>query len=449
MTATATLSRPVPTWVYQLLEDQESEYFAVTGGLGSGKTTGGTIAFLKAVLNNPTVLQWWAVALTHTKADDTLLPSFIFVLTELFQLKPDDHFKILREKPIKIKIPSTGQTIALHSGDRPENMVGTNIGGYFITEAGLQKRAVWENCTARARDKRANKIIRILEGTPEGDNYFREQFDIDKIDREKKYRRFILHTDDNLHNLASSYIEQLERVYDQTRLKSYRWGLFTSFNTGDVFENYVESRNVAEVEADPFLPIDLCFDFNYTPLTWSAWQNQIFVEKGIRVKKECCVNESSLDCTGLMQAAIEFGLKFPPAKFKNTPIYVYGDRTGHARSHKTDGTDYSNLKKYLSETYSNVTIKAAREVTPIRASVDVMNRMFLYERMVIATDCKNMRAGLRGCKWAAGKADIDKPQGETHTHHPDGARYRNYAKYKDTDFSNVDNINKALGANWV
>jgi hypothetical protein len=439
----------VADWVCDLI-NEPYDYYAITGGLGSAKTTGCAVAMLYTIINNPKVPLWWAVALTHTRADDTLLPAYVFALVDIFGLKNDLHFKIVRSKPIEIRFKHSGQVLALHSGDRPENMVGTNIGGYHISEAGSQKREVWEKCTARARDKRASRILRILEGTPEGDGYYREEFDIDRVDKEKSYRRFTLHTDDNIHNLADNYIQQLERVYDATRLKSYRFGLFTSFNTGDVFENYLESRNVAKenIRPDPNLPIDLCFDFNRTPMTWSAWQNMPFANGSQRIRKEVCVQESSLDHSGLMKSAIDFGLKFDPKVYRNTPINIYGDRTGHAGSHKVEGTDFTNLKKYLDESFSNVTIRAAREVTPIRASVDVMNRMFLYDRAIISPNCVHMRSGLRGCKWIDGKAQIDKPSGDKVTHLPDGARYRFYAKYRNTDFSNVDNINQAMGMNW-
>lgn len=158
-----------------------------------------------------------------------------------FGMQPNVHYTIKRTKPIEITFHATGQTMVLHSADRPELIVGTNIGGFLITEAGQIKREVFENCVARARDKKAERTIGILEGTPEGDGWFMDDFDFLGQHPEHPWRRFLLHTDDNIANLREGYIEALCRVHSPTKLKSYRFGEFASFRTGDVFDRYFES----------------------------------------------------------------------------------------------------------------------------------------------------------------------------------------------------------------
>jgi hypothetical protein len=130
--------------------------------------------------------------------------------------------------------------------------------------------------------------------------------------------------------------------------------------------------------------------------------------------------------------------------FVTSQIRVFGDRTGYAASHKVRGSDYDNLKKYLKEIFPNVTINAAREVTPIRASVDVCNKLFLYERLQINPSCRNVRRSFSNCTWKPGTDDIAKPAGETHTHHSDGARYRIYQLYKDFDFNDIYNSSEKI-----
>lgn len=441
-----THSQKIPFWVKALASDSFHDVHAITGGLGSGKTTGSAIAFVYNILNNPTVPLWWSIAPTYTKVDDTLIPVVVDALRRWFDMLPDRDYTLLRSKPPKIKFHQTNQTITMHSGDRPELMVGATIGGYWITEAGLCKREVWEGAGDRARDVRAKKIVGILEGTPEGDNYYMHEFNFEKSNAEKKYRRFKLHTDDNKENLDPGYIERLARRYEYApeKLKSYRYGEFVFFNVGDCYSQFVESRNVAEVKPDPMLPIDLCYDFNHTPLCWTAWQKQTVDMGYYRFQREVCVNEASLNMHNLFESAVEFSMMHPPETYHKTPIRLWGDRSGYAKSHKAD-KDFDVLAKYLRDCYQNVTIEAPREVTPVRASVEVFNKMFLYERAVIGSHCKNLRNSFAKCKWK--NNDIEKTTGETHTHHQESARSRIFKLYRDTDFNNFSSI-KITGGNW-
>lgn len=448
-TETRSTQIAVPSWVYQILNDKDHERFAITGGLGSGKSANATVAFLLTILSKPTVEQWWDIVPTYPKVEDSLLPTYAFAFERLGML-PGVDYRIVRSKPTVIHLVRTKQHIRCISGDRPELMVSANIGGYIIREAGLMKAEVFENAEARTRDRKVGRTIGIVEGTPEGDGYYKDNFNIDKTDPKRKLRRFILHTADNAANLVDGYVERLHRTFEHNpaKVRSYLYGEFSSFRSGDVFAQFVESRNVIDdIRADPNIPISLCFDFNATPLTWTAWQMQTYRTKVLHRKREIALAESSLKCTDLLGAAIEFGLAFPPEIYGNTPIEIWGDRTGHAKSHKASGTDFSNLQNYLQESYRYVTVKASRKVTPIRASVDVVNRLLLYELVLICESCKNLRRSLNNTRWAQGKDDLEKKQGETHTHHGDGCRYRIWDLYKDADVDDITRGRGITGAN--
>jgi phage terminase large subunit len=135
------LAKQIPWWVGETIQDTSTSAFFVTGGQGSGKSHGSAIAFLANVLLNPAVPQWWAVAPTYTQAENTLLPLCVKVLADWFGMTIGNGYTVTRQKPYVLKFPS-GQTIYFHSGDRPENMVSATIGGFWITEAGIQKREV-------------------------------------------------------------------------------------------------------------------------------------------------------------------------------------------------------------------------------------------------------------------------------------------------------------------
>jgi len=432
-------------WVGQLTTDRAYDTYAITGGLGSGKTTGVGVAFFARVLTNPKVKQFWVVAPTYAKVDDTMLPTACFVLSNWFGLKLDKHFKIRKTKPACLTILATGQEIYFHSGDRPYAMVSATIGGYWISEPGIQTRAVFEKCVDRARDKKIDKVFGFIEGTPEGSNWYSDEFNIEGTDEDKSYRRFIIKTYDNIKNLADGYIERLKRTYSYSPAKilSYLYGQFANFTTGNVFAQYNESKNVLneDYEPSPMRCVDLCFDFNATPLCWSCWQTTKVFIAGNAVFQDVCFMENDLNCSNLKDAVVDFAahLLAYNKQFKYSEIRVFGDRTGHAASHKIRGSDFDNIRKYLNEIFPNVTIKAARELTPIRASVDVCNKLFLYERLQINSVCKNVRRSFSNSAWKPGTDDIEKKQGETITHHADGARYRIYQLYKDFDFNDIYN----------
>lgn len=424
-------------WVHELCVSKDYAYFAITGGLGSGKTTGTCVAFFYRILSNPKVKQFWIVAPTYQKIDDTVVPTCHSVLQNAYGMQPDKDYHILNSKPGRIVLTRTDQTIYLLSGERPEFMTSATIGAFWITEPGIQDRVVFEKCVDRNRDKEMDHCVGFLEGTPEGANWYMEEFNIDKRDKEKSYRRLKIHTDDNAANLATGYIKRLERnyAYNPQKLASYLWGEFTNFTTGNVFAQYVESRNVPlePYQLDRFFPLDLCYDFNATPLCWSAWQTQYQMIDGFRRPIDVCLFESSLEVSNLYDSAKEAALKIlvETNGAKYIQIKIYGDRTGHSRSHKARGTDFENLQSYLKELFPQVTIEAARELTPIRASVDCVNKLLLYERIKINPQCANVRRSLSSCCWKVGHDDIEKPQGETHTHHADGLRYRIWQKYAD------------------
>jgi hypothetical protein len=429
----------VPSWVSMLLSDKFHTRFVITAGVGAGKSSGAALCLLINALQNPKEKEWWIVAPTHSRIDDSILPIVIWAFEMLGFVEGRDY-RVYHSKPKYILFFRAEQHFRFVSGDRPETIVSATIGGYWISEPGIMKRQVYEEIEKRIRSKRVSRTLGIIEGTPEGDNWYRDDFDIIKTDPRRKLRRFILETYDNAHNLDEDYISRLFKVFEgqPAKIESYIYGRFASFNTGDVFAEFIESRNVIpQQQADPTKPISLCFDFNATPLTWSAWQIQPY-RIGHQTKlREICIAESSLSMSNLKDSALEIGLAFPPETFRNTRFEIWGDRTGHAKSHKAHGTDYTNLQKYLTEFYPNIEIKARREVTPIRASVDVVNRLFMYELALICENCKNVRRSLSATKWAQGKSDIEKTAGETHTHHGDGIRYRLYPLYKDVDINNL------------
>jgi hypothetical protein len=150
-----------------------------------------------------------------------------------------------------------------------------------------------------------------------------------------------------------------------------------------------------------------------------------FEELGVRTNRWIAVEESDGTGDNLKQTVIrDFAVKHPVSRFRETTIRVFGDRSGHAGSHKMEGSDFDLIKQTLNELgYKNVIIEAWRGVVPEAESADALNRLFYDDLLLINERCTNFRKSLQATTWKPGTRKIDKPSGEKHTHWSDGAKY--------------------------
>lgn len=426
-----TARKIIPSWVYEICNDKRGiKIFFITGGLGSGKTTNSTIAFIYKILSNPTVEQWWDVAPYYTQADNTLVPTYFFVLREFFGMQEHKDFKLIRSRPNFILLKKTKQKIYFHSGDRPERMVAATIGGYRITEAGIQKPEVFDACTARARDKKTDSIVGLIEGTPEGDNWFREVADFDRINYEKKHRRFILSTQDNAQNLSEDYIDNLLSIYASRpeKIKSYVFGEFASFNRGTAYWDFYESQHVSYNEQpDPNKPIVISWDFNVSPLSWVALQKQnFFATRNLtKLERVVALAESTGESRGLISACAEFVAWLEPdnTPYKHTPILIDGGHDGHNGSIHSTTSAFTTIKETLQKYFSNVKIIAKRSAPRIQARLERVNILFAYKRYLVSSNCPKLINAYNTTSLKPGTWDLAKGTTTDTTHYSDAGDY--------------------------
>lgn len=433
----------IPWWVWEFCQDTTYDrVFFVPGGLFAGKTYGAAIKFLHMLTVNPESKNFWAVAPTHTKCWDILLPTLQEVAERHYGWLPGHHYDVLKQPPIRIRFPGE-RYITLHSGDRPHLMVGSNIAGWWLTEPGLQKREVFDKLNTRARCPRANCIQGICEGTPEGmphwfeevANEDRENYDKDGIDHLQNFRTQRVETADNPVD-TEAYIAKVERIYSYDRLKliSYRDGRFTAFKQGTAYE-FIQSRDIVlDVELSAHAPIILCFDFNHHPLAWTVLQKQSCEDRHRRYHRWVVLEEASGDETFLKDAVAEFIAKVPYRKYQNTPIYLYGDNSGWSGSHKSRDSDYDAIAKWLRPYYRKVEIHASRNNPRIRTTVEHVNKLLNYRYLAVAAWCRNTVTSFNMTSWKEGKYELDKPAGEVITHWSDSIRPAMYQITKHLNF---------------
>jgi hypothetical protein len=454
----------IPSWLWDAIDDRTKDrVHVVTGGLGSGKTTGACIWKLQRAIDNAACRLSWMVAPTYGKANDILLPSFQDIARDYYGLAQGYDYKIVKDKPIRIEfrhlpqVGDTGHQIHIHSGSRADLMVGTNISDYYITEAAFMKREAFEKCQNRARDPKAASIQGLLECTAEWVDWFVELANFEGINEARNMRRFICHTLNNRFIDSKAYCEKIDNTYgyDPVRALCYKDGRFRPFVHGTAYWEFVPSRNIPlvseGVKPSPYLPIVMSWDFGVSPLPWVAIQKQPHEKRGRQYRRIVVVDEGSGDARGVLDGCAEFVRAFPPDKFGGTRIEIDGGHDGYHGSHLTPTCAFSQIRDCLKRYYSNVAIVASKSAPQVEESLNRTNALFAYELCVVLSGCKNTIRGLEQSSLKPGTWDFEKPTGKDTagrskdpTHFPDALRAALFRMTDGLDIVNPDK-EKVLG----
>lgn len=432
-------------WVGEAIEDRISSVIACTAGLGSGKTHGGIQWHDDRVRQNKESNFSAIMEPTYQKVMDTAIPTYQKVLQELGRSE-GRHYKIIKSPHPKLVYLDQPIHHEVHflSAENPDRIAGVEYSHALEDEAGVNDVKSRQNLRTRLfRDPKAVAPQFMVIGAPQGINAFADEFDSETLEgwntthsrdhfKDEMHdgilirkRRFIIHTDDNPFK-NPIYIAQLMSTYgyNPMLIQSYRFGRFCPLSERAAFSNYMPQKHDIEgFEPDPYLDIILKWDFNFNPLAWVASQGFVR-DYPQRHKTYVALHEANEGAHNLDDACVEFAFKFPPERFRETPIYVYGDRSGHSDSHKINGSDFDNVKQYLNNLgFRHVFIKATKSVVPEAASVEALNKMFFNGSYLVHKRCKMLRRGLLATQWQDRARKLEKPDGETHTHHPDAVKY--------------------------
>lgn len=442
-------------WVGEAIADAETAVFAVTAGMGSGKTHGLAQWHHERVQRNCNSNFSAFIEPTYQKIHDTAIPKYKKVLAQ-FGLRQNQDFMVVKSHYPKIIYKNLAVEHEVHfiSGENPDTIAGVEYSHASEDESGIIDAEVSRNVQSRLRDPAATVRQFFRGGAPQGINDFAAEFDSETlpgwhtseyrdhwIEQEiegvlVRKRRFIVWTDDNLRYLPPGYVQRnivAPYGHNPNLIKSYRYGQFCPLVEGSAYSNYFPQKHDCEDrEADPYREIELCLDFNKSPLAWVAAQCLPFDEGRRRIFRYVAIHEANEGHEHLDDAAVEFADKFPVSIYGNTLIALYGDRSGHSGSHKVRGSDFENFKKYLEELgFKNVVIRAMRQVAPEAASVDAVQRLLSKGLFYICKRCHMLKVSLMRTSWKKGVRKLDKPSGETWTHHGDAFKYFAYQEARD------------------
>lgn len=433
-------------WFKDLYTPENAKKFStvvLTAGLGSGKTHGGCQNHIFLNQLNKKAKYSFAIMPVYRLIENALIPTFRKVL-QSFGYVEDYHYKIVKSPYHKI-VFANEQEIHMLSATRSDLLVATEYSHGTISEVGSIKEDVYKLADTRIRDTDSIYRWLFLEGVPQGLNWYADYFDSytqsgwerycerTAYNEDLKAFHIRLTTYDNQDFLPDDYIEKIFRLYkgQHAYIDSWIYGFFRELVSGNVYTAYNPNiHDLESVKVSPYKPIDITFDFNANPMSWVAIQENVFEEYDARVRRDVCIAEISDNITKLKEACIDFALQFNPDEFGDTKINVYGDMSGHAESHKVEGSDYDRIKKHLNDLgFKNVEVHALRSNPAEHKSIGALNDRFDEDSLLILSSLNKLKRSLVGTVYKEGTKKIYKPTGETITHMGDALKYHAWAKY--------------------
>lgn len=427
-------------WVQQAIDDTETEVFCIHAGLGSGKTHGTCDWHLdRSILNSECRFSAFVMPI-YQKIHDSAIPTFLKIFVSLGYQEGRD-FRLLKSPYPKIVLPrNNGHEIHFFSATRPDKIVAVEYSHASGSECGDYSKDALNLIQTRVRDSKSKALQTAFEGAPQGITPFAKLFNNSDNSHWDEYearaykhkqepvKRFRLTTFDNPF-VPASYVKRLFRIYrgNQPYINSYVYGMFVPLVEGNAYEYFSLKHVIKDLEPDPHLPIAFKWDFNANPLAWVASQKFSFYEYGQRIQRWVAVHEANEGASNTKRAVLEFALKFPVERFARTPISIYGDSSGHAQSHKIEGSDYDTIESALRELgYKNVIVEALRYNPPETATVEALNTLFRDDLHYVCERCSEYIRSLSSTCWKQGVKKLDKPKEDDWSHWSDAAKYWAY-----------------------
>ncbi len=230
---------------YKIFEESDSRYFIVTGGRGSGKSFAiNTFLLLLTYEAGHTIL---FTRYTLRSASISIIPEFI---EKIELLKKTDDFVITKDevlnKVTKSKILFRG--IKTSSGDQTANLKSLQgITTWVFDEAEeMSDEDMFDKIDLSVRQKGLdNRVILILNPTTKENFIYQRWFEARGVEAGSNITKddtTYIHTTylDNIENLSTSYIEQIERMKERrpSRYKHTILGSWLDKAEGVIFTNW-------------------------------------------------------------------------------------------------------------------------------------------------------------------------------------------------------------------
>lgn len=353
-----------------------AKYPSIIGGMGSGKTYGGTTRVLHLLGEEPGI----SIAY-YMPTYDLLRLRAIPGLEE--ELERRNFKSTLNKSEYTLTIPKLGQ-IYFRSYDTPKRIIAYEVSHSIVDELDTLDRekaaTVWRKVTERNRGATThltgNTIGNVT--TPDqglsGFTYSRWGHLIDpnrlfKMDEQKKYHliRAPTYTNVCIPGGVEDYIAQIREGYDPIMAEMYIEGLFVSLSQDKVYHFFNRNEHHTSMvldDSDKVLHVSI--DFNIggcCSVVWLITDNKPYAVKEF-------VSHDTRD----------FCIKLSKFKRKNRKIKVYPDATGGSESTNASESDLAIIRG------AGYTVDCPNGNPAIRDRVNSMNGLFSHNRISINTN---------------------------------------------------------------
>jgi len=359
----------------------KSKYPAIIGGLGSGKSKGGTMRLTLKLLSDPGANGAYYMP-TYDLIKLRAIPGIEQDLEQLgigFSLNKSDY---------TIQMHGYGNII-FRSYDRPERIIAYETAHSIVDEIDTLPKdkaaLVWRKITERNRQKRSTvNTIGAVTTPDQGFNGF--VYSKWGKNAQAGYELIKAPTHTNPY-LPDDYIEQIRSNYDPILAELYLNGEFVSLNENKVYHFFKRSQhhtNRVITDSDKFLYVGL--DFNIGGTCATIWV--------IDDNKPIAVDEfSSHDTYDFINNL---------NKYKGKKVIVYPDASGRSGSTNATLSDIGLIEN------AGYQVDAPAANPAVRDRINAVNALLSHDRILINTDkCENLTHAMETQGYTA-KGDPEK-----------------------------------------
>lgn len=336
-------------------------------------------------------------------------------------LKEGRHFKI-NKSDLAIFFPTLDHTVLTLSGETPERIIAYTSSHAWNDEAASSCVEVRNNILQR-NSFNCTYQQTLHTTTPIGtDNWLYDVFGPHKVPRiegtphsiSERESKIVLHgkTHDNPY-LSQRYLDTLERElsWNQNYYLNYVCGEWVDLSQKRFYFAFDQSAHTGDFTPQ-LATKDLYFSFdnNVGKLAWVAGQPLQNVEKGLAI-----VEANKSDAYNVQHACEQIIAAFPPDKWRNHRISIYGDAVLWDRSNVTYTTAFDIIKSTLRAKYSQVEVRAKRRNPFITDRSLCTNTFFGQNRLVINKTCSAVILSARTAQMGR-DGKIKKPSNDDVTH---------------------------------
>ena len=309
----------------------------------------------------------------------------------------------------------TGSRILFRPVDEFERLRGTNLAWFGLDELTYTQQAAWLRLEGRLRDPKAARLCGFAVWTPKGYDWVYRKFMSDKVDG---YDTIIAKPFENrfLLDQVPDFYQRLKDSYDENFYQQEVLGSYLNMTGGLVYSSFSRKVHIANLQAEPYLPVFWALDFNVDPMSSLIVQ---IVGGRVRVLDEIVIRHGTTQ-----QACEEFLKRFPK---QQAGVAVYGDASGY-KEQTTGSSDYQIIREYFQIHASTPAQYRVPKANPsVRERINLTNAKLQSAAGDIGIQvdprCKELIKDLEQVCFKEESNQIDKDRDRLRTHLSDALGY--------------------------